>query len=125
MKSCLGDARWSVSHEFIVKAIDHLIPQASFKKSLKTEVQALKHSVGNLVVLPEKVNTAKKDRALSSVANKMHRDQIKRFAAISDESEPLYDKVENAAELCQNRRNRLRAVWGAQRQDMLEHMHRS
>jgi hypothetical protein len=90
--------------------VDHIIPQKLFKQESDATLSNLKHHIGNLELLPDKINTFKSDERLKDLSITNVVDGVEKFSRVRRESFPTYSNVAAVPQLIELRGAMLRQV---------------
>lgn len=84
--------------------VDHIIPQALFKKSAMQNKDLLQNNLFNLALLPANENISKSDDRLIEISNQWLKDQILKYEFIREEDYKKYSDLNNIDSLKEDRR---------------------
>ncbi|MCC3345489.1 DUF262 domain-containing protein [Psychrobacter sanguinis] len=100
--------------------VDHILPQELFKNSAGIENKdVLMHSLFNLALLPKNENSSKSNKRLVQITDPWLKDQIKKYAFISEEDYQKYSDISNYKELKQFREARFLEAFTTKRMSIL------
>jgi hypothetical protein len=99
--------------------VDHIVPQKLFRQESESSASQLMHHIGNLQLLPEKINTFKTDERLKDLTNQNVIDAVEKFSRIKREVFAEYSAVSSVSRLVELRTGLLRRVLTEDRSRML------
>ena len=85
--------------------VDHIIPQTLFKNSVIPNKEVVMHSLFNLAFLPKDDNISKSNKRLVEINDQWLKDQIEKYAFISESKYQLYSDISNYKSLKDFREN--------------------
>ena len=96
---------------------DHIYPQSYFGSNGNIE-QALCHSLGNLAILPRKINESKKEKVLSNIKNEFKQD-VSWYEGIPIDLFDKFSQPENMQELFNLRNKEFEKIFKEKRRNYL------
>lgn len=75
--------------------VDHIIPQDLFKNSVIDNKEVIVHSLFNLALLPKNENASKGKKRLVEITDNWLKDQIEKYAFISEDDYQMYSDITN------------------------------
>jgi hypothetical protein len=98
--------------------IDHIVPQALFKKSALPNKDLIQNNLFNLALLPAKENISKSDDRLIEITNQWLKDQILKYEFIAEKDYLKYSDLNNLEALKKERRKYFEKTFDSDRDNL-------
>jgi len=98
--------------------VDHIVPQALFKKSALTNKDLLQNNLFNLALLPANENISKSDDRLIEITNQWLKDQILKYEFIAEKDYSKYSDLNNLDSLKMERRKYFEKTFDSDRDNL-------
>jgi hypothetical protein len=98
--------------------VDHIVPQALFKKSALPNKDLIQNNLFNLALLPANENISKSDDKLNEITNQWLKDQIFKYEFISEKDYQKYSDLNNIDALKKERRKYFEKTFESDRDNL-------
>ena len=98
--------------------VDHIIPQALFKKSALPNKELIQNNLYNLALLPGNENISKSDDRLVEITNQWLKDQILKYEFIKEKDFVKYSDLSNIETLKNERRKHFEMTFDTERDNL-------
>lgn len=98
--------------------VDHIIPQALFKKSALPNKDLIQNNLYNLALLPANENISKSDDRLVEITNQWLKDQILKYEFIEEKDYQKYSDLNNLESLKEERRKHFEKTYDSDRDNL-------
>jgi hypothetical protein len=98
--------------------VDHIVPQALFKKSALANKDLLQNNLFNLALLPANENISKSDDRLIEITNQWLKDQILKYEFIAEKDYLKYSDLNNLDSLKKERRKYFEKTFDSDRDNL-------
>lgn len=98
--------------------IDHIVPQALFKKSALPNKDIIQNNLYNLALLPANENISKSDDRLIEITNQWLKDQILKYEFIAEKEYLKYSDLNNLKALKKERRRYFEKTFDSDRDNL-------